>query len=71
MILPHIQISKTVEDYLIQMTAYIYLGVWDSWAGEMEMAQQVKMLAAKSDDLSSVPGTHMVELTSIDRKSVV
>ena len=30
-------------------------------AGAFKMAQWVKVLAAKSDDLSSIPGPHLVE----------
>ena len=35
---------------------------WNKSAQELrEMAQQVKALATKSDDLSSISGTHIVE----------
>lgn len=36
----------------------------------IEMAQSVKMLSAKSDDLSVIPGTHLVERIDLHMCSV-
>ena len=40
---------------------YSYLGNQNKCSRASEMVQQVKVLAAKPDDLSSIPGTHTVE----------
>jgi hypothetical protein len=41
-----------------RILSYPYKNKFAFWAPEM--AQQVKVLAAKPEDLSSIPGTHMV-----------
>jgi hypothetical protein len=40
---------------------FTFKDIKNSSSGTSEMAQWVKALATKSNDLSSIPGTHMVE----------
>jgi hypothetical protein len=47
-----IHVANTQDQPLWQMKAHLC---------DIKMAQQIKVLAAKPDNLSSIPGTHNVE----------
>lgn len=70
---PHLTFSVLAqvltETYICAFVIFIFLWILtangghmtEEWCRAFKMAQQVKTFAGKPDDLSSIPGTHMVE----------